>query len=50
MNNNIALAKNVDLAIKKYNPWLNLYVNNPQKKEILERETDIKYDYEVDFE
>ena len=50
LNENIDFAKKVACAVKKFNPWLNLFVNNPETKEILEKETDIKCAYEVNFE
>lgn len=49
LNTNLEFAKKVALAIKKYNPWLNLYINNPEFKEILEKETGIKCALEVNF-
>ena len=50
LNENIDFAKKVACAVKKFNPWLNLFVNNPETKEILEKETGIKCAYEVNFE
>lgn len=50
LNNNIEFAKKVASAVKIFNPWLNLYVNNPETKEILEKEIGIKCALEVTFE
>lgn len=50
LNSNIDFAKKVAQAIKKLNPWLNLYINNPEFKEILEKETGIKCAFEVNFQ
>lgn len=50
LNSNIDFAKKVAQAIKKLNPWLNLYINNPEFKEILEKETGTKCALEVNFQ
>lgn len=50
LNTNIEFAKRAALAIKKFNPWLSLFINNPQTKEILEKEIGIKCALEADFE
>lgn len=50
LNSNIDFAKKVACAIKKLNPWLNLYINNSEFKEILEKETGIKCAFEVNFQ
>ena len=50
LNSNIDFAKKVAYAIKKLNPWLNLYINNSEFKEILEKETGIKCAFEVNFQ
>ncbi len=50
LNSNIDFAKKVANAIKKLNPWLNLYINNAEFKEILEKETGIKCALEVNFQ
>lgn len=50
LNSNIEFAKKTAQAIKKFNPWLNLFVSNPETKEILEKETGIKCAYEVNFD
>lgn len=42
-------AKSVANAVKKVNPWLNLYVGNPEIKNILEEEVQINCPYEVTF-
>ena len=49
LNSNIDFAKKVANAVKKLNPWLNLYINNAEFKEILEKETGIKCALEVNF-
>lgn len=36
-------------AVKKINPWLNLYVKNPEMKNFLEEEVKINCPYEVTF-
>lgn len=43
-------AKTVAGAIKKINPWLNLYINNPEIKDIIEKEVKINCAYEVLFD
>ena len=50
LNSNIDFAKKVANAVKKLNPWLNLYINNAEFKEILEKETGIKCALEVNFQ
>ena len=49
LNTNLDFARQVARAIRKFNPWLTLFVNNAQTKEILEKEEDIKCAYEVNF-
>ena len=48
VNENDEVAKNVANAIKKVNPWLNLYVQNYEIKKIIE-DLGLKSAYEVDF-
>ena len=47
--NNIEFAKSVASAVKKINPWLNLYITNPEMKKLLEDEIQINCPYEVTF-
>ncbi len=49
LNNNLDFAKKIALAVKKFNPWLNLYINNADFKEILEKDMDIKCALEANF-
>ena len=49
LNNNLDFAKKIALAVKKFNPWLNLYINNADFKEILEKDMDIKCALETNF-
>lgn len=49
LNSNIDFAKKVALAVKQFNPWLNLYINNPEFKNILEKEIGVKCALEVNF-
>ena len=49
LNNNPEFAKNVANAVKKFNPWLNLFVGNPEIKAIIEKEVQINCAYEVLF-
>ncbi len=49
LNTNLDFAKKVAQAVIKFNPWLNLYINNPEFKEILEKETGVKCAFEVNF-
>ncbi len=49
LNNDSEFAKNVARAIKKFNPWLNLIVGNPDIKTIIEKEVQINCAYEVLF-
>ncbi len=48
LNENFEALKVVANAIKKVNPWLNLIVQSPEAKAIVE-EQDLKAAYEVDF-
>lgn len=50
LNTNIDFARKVAHAVKMYNPWLNIFVNNPETKEILEREENVKCALEVNFQ
>ena len=43
-------AKAVANAIKKVNPWLNLYIQNPDMKKLIEDEVQINCSYEVTFD
>ena len=43
-------AKSVALAVKKINPWLNLYIQNPDMKKFLEEEVQINCSYEILFD
>lgn len=49
MSNDPEFAKNIARAVKKINPWLNLYVANPDVKKIIEDEVRINCSYEVTF-
>ncbi len=42
-------AKAVACAVKKVNPWLNLYITNYEMKKFLEEEVQINCTYEVTF-
>ncbi len=50
MNNDADFAKKVAEAVKKFNPWLNLIVGNPETKDIIEKEVKINCAYEVMFD
>ena len=54
MNNKLSsdkeFAKTVAMAVKKINPWLNLYVSNHEIKQFLEEEVKINCPYEVLFD
>lgn len=49
LNTDVEFAKNVAKAVKKFNPWLNLFVGNPETKAIIEQEIQINCSYEVLF-
>ncbi len=49
LNNDSEFAKNVAKAVKKFNPWLNLIVGNPEIKLLIEKEVKINCAYEVLF-
>lgn len=49
LSNDFEFAKTVAEAIKKVNPWLNLYVQNPEVKKVIEEEVKINCAYEVVF-
>ena len=49
LNSNLDFAKKVASAIKELNPWLNLFINNPEFKEIIEKEIGLKCALEVNF-
>lgn len=53
MNNKLSndpdFARAVAKAIKKVNPWLNLYIQNPDMKKLIEEEIQINCPYEVNF-
>ncbi len=49
LNNDPEFAKNVARAVKKFNPWLNLIVGNPEIKTAVEKEVQINCSYEVLF-
>lgn len=49
MSNDIEFAKSVARAVKKVNPWLNLFIANPEFKKIIEEEIKINCPYEVYF-
>ena len=49
LNSDKDFALNVALAIKHYNPWLNLIIKNHEIKEYIENNTKIKCALEVDF-
>ena len=42
-------SKQVAAAVKKFNPWLNLIVGNPEIKAEVEKEVQINCSYEVLF-
>lgn len=50
LNNDPEFAKKVGFAVKKFNPWLNLIVGNPEIKDIIEKEVGINCSYEVLFD
>ena len=50
LNNDSVFAKSVAAAIKKFNPWLNLIVGNPEIKNIIENDVKINCAYEVMFD
>jgi len=50
LNNDFEFAKTVACAVKKFNPWLNLVVGNPQTKSEIEKEVEINCSYEVLFD
>ena len=50
LNSNVDFARVVARAVKQFNPWLNLFINNAEIKEILEKEENIKCALEVNFE
>ena len=45
----VEFAKSVARAVKKVNPWLNLYVSNYEIKQVLEKDIQINCPYEVTF-
>jgi len=49
LNNDPEFAKKVASAVKKFNPWLNLIVGNPEIKAVVEKEVQINCSYEVLF-
>ena len=49
LNTDADFARSVATAVKKFNPWLNLIVGNPEIKEMIEKETGINCTYEVLF-
>lgn len=49
LGQDVEFAKSVARAVKKINPWLNLYVPNPDIKKIIEDEIQINCPYEVAF-
>lgn len=49
MTENAEFAKSVARAVKKVNPWLNLFVCSPEIKRIVEEEVKINCPYEVCF-
>ena len=49
LNNDSEFAKQVATAVKKFNPWLNLIVGNPEIKVLIEKEVQINCSYEVLF-
>ena len=49
LNNDISFARTVAAAVKKFNPWLNLIVGNPEIKAEIEKEVKINCVYEVLF-
>lgn len=50
LGSDIEFAKSVARAVKRVNPWLNLYVNNPEIKNIIEEEIKLNCAYEVLFD
>ncbi len=50
LSSDVEFAKIVAASVKKINPWLNLYVQNPEIKKILEEEVQINCSYEVLFD
>lgn len=49
LNSDSEFAKTVAAAIKKFNAWLNLYVGNPEIRDIIEKEVNLNCAYEVLF-
>lgn len=49
LNTDADFARSVALAVKKFNPWLNLIVGDPEIKEIIQKEIGINCTYEVLF-
>lgn len=49
MREDAEFAKAVARAVKKVNPWLNLFVGSPEIKKIIEEEIQINCPYEVVF-
>jgi len=49
LNNDPEFAKIVANSVKKFNPWLNLIVGNPEIKNMIEKEVKINCAYEVLF-
>lgn len=49
LNSNLDFAKKVACAIKELNPWLNLFINNPEFKDVIEKEVGLKCALEVNF-
>lgn len=49
LNSDAEYAKTVARAVKKFNPWLNLYVGNPDIKAEIEKEVQVNCVYEVLF-
>ncbi len=49
LNSDPEFAKTVAGAVRKFNPWLNLIVGNPETKTMIENEVDINCAYEVLF-
>jgi len=50
LSNDKEFARSVALAVKKINPWLNLYIQNYEMKKFLEEEVQINCSYEVLFD
>jgi len=49
LNTDKEFACSVAGAVKKFNPWLNLIVGNPEIKDIIQQETGINCTFEVSF-